>query len=116
MFGVVSKSMDLGETLLLALLGMGIVFFGLILIMVMIRIVAPIVDNVILKRKQPVPVESAAPVAASERVPYDGSLGELSLHSVDDKTAAMIMAILADELKTPLNELRFISIREVNAS
>ena len=29
------------------------------------------------------------------------------------KTAAMLMAIVADKLGKPLNELRFISIREI---
>ena len=32
---------------------------------------------------------------------------------VPDKTAAMLMAIVADKLNRPLNELRFISIKEV---
>ena len=42
-----------------------------------------------------------------------GSAGELKLYNVDPKTAAMLMAIVADKLQKPLNELRFISIREV---
>ena len=32
---------------------------------------------------------------------------------VPDKTAAMLMAIVADRTGKPLNQLRFISIREV---
>ena len=35
------------------------------------------------------------------------------LHDVEPKTAAMIMAIVANKLDKPLNELRFISIKEV---
>ena len=42
-----------------------------------------------------------------------GSAGQLKLHDVEPKTAAMLMAIVADKLGKPLNELRFISIREV---
>ena len=34
-------------------------------------------------------------------------------HDVNPKTAAMIMAIVADKMGKPLNELRFISIKEV---
>ena len=34
------------------------------------------------------------------------------LFDVPDKEAAMIMAIVADELETPLNELKFVSIKE----
>ncbi len=53
---------------------------------------------------QPVAVE--APTAP-------GSAGQLKLHDVEPKTAAMLMAIVADTLGKPLNELRFISIKEV---
>ena len=59
----------------------------------------------------PVEVEEAAPVADAPVAP--GSAGELKLHNVDPKTAAMLMAIVADKLQKPLNELRFISIKEV---
>ena len=42
-----------------------------------------------------------------------GSAGYIKLHSVEPKTAAMLMAIVADKTGKPLNELRFISIKEV---
>ena len=41
------------------------------------------------------------------------SAGSLKLYNVEPKTAAMIMAIVADKMGKPLNELRFISIKEV---
>lgn len=41
------------------------------------------------------------------------SSGECSIFSVDDKSAAMIMAIVADGLNQPLNTLKFISIKEI---
>ena len=37
----------------------------------------------------------------------------LCYHDVEPKTAAMLMAIVADKMGKPLNELRFISIKEV---
>ncbi len=40
----------------------------------------------------------------------DYSAGELKLKNVDEKTAAMIMAIVSHESKIPLNELVFKSI------
>ena len=49
---------------------------------------------------------SAAPVAP-------GSAGRLKLYDTPPKTAAMVMAIVADRLGKPINELRFISIKEV---
>ena len=40
--------------------------------------------------------------------------GELVLRDVDDQTAALLMAIVADQTKIPLNELRFKSIKCLN--
>ena len=60
--------------------------------------------------------EVAAPVSAAPAAPEvaaPGTAGKLKLHDVDPKTAAMVMAIVADKLGKPLNELRFISIKEV---
>lgn len=64
------------------------------------------------------------PAAAPEKVPEtvsqqknvsvaEGTAGQLKLHTVDPKTAAMLMALVADSVNKPLNELRFISIKEV---
>ena len=50
--------------------------------------------------------EVAAPTAP-------GSAGSVKLYDVEPKTAAMLMAIVADKTGKPLNELRFISIKEV---
>lgn len=41
------------------------------------------------------------------------SCGLCKQYQVDDHTAAMVMAIVANETKLPLNEITFISIREV---
>ena len=54
---------------------------------------------------------AAAPVVAEVAAP--GTAGQLKLHDVSPKTAAMIMAIVANQMGKPLNELRFISIKEV---
>ena len=54
-----------------------------------------------------------APVQAPAAPTAPGSAGRLKLHNVPPKTAAMLMAIVADKLGKPLNELRFISIKEV---
>ena len=42
-----------------------------------------------------------------------GSCGDLVLVNTSDRDAAMIMAIVADTLETPLNELHFKSIKQV---
>ncbi len=56
------------------------------------------------------PVPAAVPAVASVA---PGAAGKLKLHTVEPKTAAMLMAIVADKLRRPVNELRFISIKEV---
>lgn len=53
-----------------------------------------------------------APKPEPQKAP--GSAGKLKIHNVEPKTAAMLMAIIADKMGRPLNELRFISIKEVN--
>ena len=66
------------------------------------------------KRKK-VEVPSVEPVSVPETVipKAPGSAGQLKLYNVEPKTAAMIMAIVADKMGKPLNELRFLSIKEV---
>ena len=51
--------------------------------------------------------QTVAPVTAP------GSAGEMKLYNVEPRTAAMLMAIVADKLGKPVNELRFISVQEV---
>ncbi len=53
-----------------------------------------------------------APVAVTPRA-AGVSEGELTAFDVPDRTAAMLMAIVADEIGAPLETLSFISIREV---
>ena len=66
------------------------------------------------KKNAPVkPAEVSAPAADEAPPTAPGSAGKLKLHNVEPKTAAMLMAIIADKLGKPLNELRFISIKEV---
>ena len=59
----------------------------------------------------PVAAPVAAAPAATEVAP--GTAGKLKLYDTPPKTAAMIMAIVANQMGKPLNELRFISIKEV---
>ncbi len=64
-------------------------------------------------RQLAVKAPPAPPAPKPELPAAPGSAGQLKLHSVEPKTAAMLMAIVADKTGKPLNELRFISIREV---
>ncbi len=107
---------------IVALLGYAVVFFGLILLMLVVMAMG---SFFIAKDKKkadtakaniPAAPAVAAPVAASaaaEPAVAPGSAGQLKLYDVPPKTAAMLMAIVADKMGKPLNELRFISIKEV---
>jgi sodium pump decarboxylase gamma subunit len=96
-----------------SVLGMSIVFLVLIMLIGVIKIMEAFIN----RNKQ----EEAGPAAApSEPMPTPvaakpapGTAGELKLYNVEERDAAMVMAIVADKLGKPLNELRFISIREV---
>ncbi len=93
-----------------ALLGYGVVFFALVLLMAVILIMGSLMRR---KTEAPAPVQSPAAAPEKDLPLAPGSAGEVKLYDTDPRTAAMLMAIVADELQTPLNELRFISIREV---
>ena len=101
---------------IVALLGYGVVFFGLILLMCVITILGKAFQAMEAKQKAAAAPAAAAPAAAAPAVsaePAPGSAGKLKLHDVEPKTAAMLMAIVADKMGKPINELRFISIKEV---
>ena len=107
--------MPVGEALVYALLGYVVVFFGISLLMAVVMIMGKIF---IAKDKKAAAAKAAAAPAAAATVEASkptapGSAGELRLHDVEPKTAAMLMAIVADKMGKPLNELRFISIKEV---
>ena len=98
----------------IALLGYAVVFFGLILLMVVVTVMGKIFTAKDAKAAAAAPAPAAAPAAPAAEAPKaPGSAGQLKLHDVEPKTAAMIMAIVADKMGKPLNELRFISIKEV---
>ena len=102
---------------IVALLGYGVVFFGLILLMCVITILGKSFQAAEGRAKAAAAAApaaeapAAAPAVTAEPAP--GSAGKLKLHDVEPKTAAMLMAIVADKMGKPINELRFISIKEV---
>ena len=96
----------------IALLGYLVVFLGLVMLMVVVMIMGKIMVARA-KKAQAAAVVEAAPVEAAPRAEAPGTAGELKLYDTDPRDAAMIMAIVADTLGKPLNQLRFISIKEV---
>ena len=108
---------SVGAFAVTAVLGYAVVFIGLILLMIVIFVMGRVLRSRSAARSAgPVSAAEPAPVpAVSAALPAPGTAGELKLYNTDARTAAMLMAIVADELETPLNELRFKSIREVTS-
>ena len=107
------EKISIGTAGLIVVLGMAVVFFGLILLMCVTKIAGAIIG----RKKAAAPQSSAAPAApaapAAKTAPAPGTAGKLALHDVPDRTAAMLMAIVASKTGKPLNQLRFRSIREI---
>lgn len=109
--------MPVSDALVTAILGYVVVFIGLALLMVVVMIMGKIMVS--RRKTAPAPAvqtgsgAAAAPSAAPGPVEAPGSAGEVKIHDVPDRDAAMIMAIVANQLHKPLNELRFKSIREI---
>ena len=96
------------DALVYAVLGYGVVFVGLVLLMTVIVLMGKAMSA-----KKAAPAAQSAAPAAKDGPVAPGSAGQIALHGVSDKDAAMLMAIVADKLGKPLNELRFKSIKEV---
>ncbi len=100
------------DDFLTAVLGIIVVMATLALIAVFILMISKIVRAVEVKAVKAKPVtlpQSPAPVAAADGV----NNGEVDLIGVDEKTAAVIMAIVSQQSEIPLNKLSFKSIKLV---
>ena len=115
---MLTSDISIGEAGVYALLGYAVVFFGLILLMCVVTAMGKYFSAKDSKMKAAAsaaaqataPAAPAASAAAPKKV-APGSAGELKLYDVEPKTAAMIMAIVANQMGKPLNELRFKSIK-----
>ncbi len=100
------------DATLVAILGYGVVFLGLIALMLVVIAIGKYFSGT---KEKPVeaPAPAPAPVVEAPKPLAPGAAGQLKLHNVEPKVAAMLMAIVADKMGKPLNELRFLSIKEV---
>ena len=87
-----------GEAGLAAVTGYAVVFFGIVLLMTVVSIMGKIMQAT-RKKDGSAPVQAAPSAAQLPTAP--GTAGKL------------LMAIVADKMGKPINELRFISIKEV---
>ena len=113
---VKGEMLDVGTALLDGGLGYLVVFIGLILLMYVVILVGKIMVSKSKAKKTAAAPAAAAPAPAApakKAALAPGSAGEVKIYDTDPRDAAMIMAIVADKLQKPLNELRFVSIKEV---
>lgn len=89
------------------------VALAMVLVMALIVAVIAIQKRMAAKNKEAEPIPVAVVEEAPEKPAAPGSAGQVKLHGVEPKAAAMVMAIVANKMGKPLNELRFISIKEV---
>lgn len=108
---------SIGDAGIAAVLGYAVVFTGLVLLMCVVILMGKALAGTNKKAEAAVPSTAAPANPAAPAAPSapaaPGSAGEVKLFDVPDKEAAMIMAIVADKMGKPLNELRFKSIKEV---
>ncbi|MDE6036149.1 MAG: OadG family protein [Ruminococcus sp.] len=112
--------MNIADAGITAIFGYLVVFSGLLILMIVISAMGSY-----FKSREKEVTDTAEPVQKKQspnKIPKlkkvnkpvaKGSAGRVKLYDVSDKEAAMIMAIVADTMQKPINELHFISIKEV---
>ncbi len=112
-----AKDMSIADAGITAVFGYTVVFAGLLILMIVLYCTGAIFKAKDAKAKAAKEAENKSakntPAPAAEKPLAPGSAGHVKLFDVPDKEAAMIMAIVADKMQKPLNELHFISIKEV---
>jgi len=109
--------MSISESLVVTVFSMSLVFAVLAFLFALIKILPMVLGAFVNKKVEtsatsdvagtPVAVAMATGSGSSGSI----SSGVLKLIDVDEKTAAMIMAIVSDETQIPLSELCFKSIK-----
>jgi Na+-transporting methylmalonyl-CoA/oxaloacetate decarboxylase gamma subunit len=107
--------MSIGESVVVGLFTLALVFVVLAILYAMVMVLSAILGRLNKKKEA---TEKTEPLAESYEKDWNSdtvyaSTGELKLKNVDEKTAAMIMAIVSYESRIPLSELCFKSITAV---
>lgn len=104
--------MTLADSLMISLFGMAVVFLVLILLSFLVKLQSVVVAYIMAHNHKLDAAATNNTVPVSVDVGW--STGELKLLGVDERTAAMIMAIVSDESQIPLSELQFKMIKAIN--
>lgn len=111
---LLEMKMPLGEAALTSVIGIATVLVILAIIAVLIICVSKVIrgfeSKLGGKKSDEIAVAPAAPVETAAPA-KETMTGELKLIGTDEKTAAIIMAIVSNESGIPLNRLSFKSIK-----
>jgi Na+-transporting methylmalonyl-CoA/oxaloacetate decarboxylase gamma subunit len=108
--------MKFPDSLIVSLFGLAIVFVVLIVLSGIVSLQSRIVGAFSKKRTKPEKREAqipARPVVNEAATEAETSSGELKLIDVDERTAAVIMAIVSHEARMPLSQLQFKYIKAI---
>ncbi len=101
----------LTDALATAVIGISTVILILATIAVLIILVSKVIRIIENKTSSSVPAPASTPAPAGSPMPAGMNQGELELIDTDEKTAAVIMAIVSNKSGIPLNRLSFKSIK-----
>lgn len=105
--------MSIGTGAIYSLLGICVVFAALAVLMLIVSLLYHLTTP----KAEPGPQQGTGEQPQEIREfgfpEAPGSAGGVKLYDTPERDAAMVMAIVADTLGKPLNELRFISIRRI---
>lgn len=114
------KYITIGDALNISITGIVVVMLVLALLAVLVLLLSKgirAVEGAAKKKSGKKAVSESKPEAPSKRIgtalPETASAGDLDLYNVDEKTAAVIMAIVSNESGIPLNRLLFKSIKAI---
>jgi Na+-transporting methylmalonyl-CoA/oxaloacetate decarboxylase gamma subunit len=105
--------MTILESLLVSAFGLAVVFVVLIALSLFITLQSKFFTALKLGKNE-APQKKAEEAEPAEKKDAGITAGELKLFDVDEKTAAIIMAIVSHESKIPLSELQFKSIKALD--
>ena len=89
------------------------VALAMVLVLAVIVVIMAIRKRMAINRKEEAVTTPPMDETPQPKPEAPGSAGQLKIYDVEPKIAAMLMAIVANKMGKPLNELRFISIKEV---
>lgn len=121
---LLKQSISMGEALSVSVTGIIVVMIILALLAVIVVLLSKViraVEGKANKKSKSRTAEAAVSPVKNENksktevkgqaLPETQSIGSLDLYKTDEKTAAVIMAIVSDESGIPLNRLQFNSIK-----